>query len=192
MTPIIVPKAFTTKQCEDIISFRSVWIESIGSVYDDSRVYRDDGKGDQSTYSWIDSAMRDCIIYSPTLTEHIPNWLIKKVSELISPVNKKEYNFDLGKAELELILLRYNLGGHFETHTDIGPISAKRKISFTLILNDSYEGGKLKIFGMKEIPNPEIGDMILFPSYLDHKVEPVTSGVRWVLVGWILGDKQFK
>ena len=39
--------------------------------------------------------------------------------------------------------------------------------------------------------NPEAGDMIMFPSYLTHKVEPVTSGVRWVLVGWILGDKHY-
>ena len=39
--------------------------------------------------------------------------------------------------------------------------------------------------------NSEIGDMIIFPSYLEHKVEPITSGVRWSLVGWILGDKHF-
>ena len=37
----------------------------------------------------------------------------------------------------------------------------------------------------------ETGDMILFPSYFPHKVEAVTSGVRWVIVGWYSGDKHF-
>ena len=37
----------------------------------------------------------------------------------------------------------------------------------------------------------EIGDMIIFPSYFCHNVEPITSGVRWVIVGWAMGDKHF-
>ena len=47
--------------------------------------------------------------------------------------------------------------------------------------------------GLDEVTesNPETGDMIVFPSFLAHKVEPVTSGIRWVLVGFISGDKHF-
>ena len=74
-----------------------------------------------------------------------------------------------------------------------GDTSSLRKISFTLLLNDSYEGGKLTFNLIPEMSqrNSEIGDMIIFPSYLEHKVEPITSGVRWSLVGWISGDKHF-
>ena len=97
---------------------------------------------------------------------------------------------------VELHLLRYGLGGHYKTHIDIGTqgIPSKRKISFTLLLNDSYEGGKLNFVDLvvrcpkeESKPNLEIGDMIIFPSFLPHKVEPITSGVRWSLVGWMWG-----
>ena len=95
----------------------------------------------------------------------------------------------------DLNLLKYNPGAHFDTHMDLsdGDTSSLRKISFTLWLNDSYEGGKLTFDILPELSEnyPEIGDMIIFPSYLTHKVEPITSGVRWSLVGWILGDKSF-
>ena len=69
----------------------------------------------------------------------------------------------------------------------------QKEISFSLLLNDSYEGGKLKFIGLEEITESilETGDMILFPSYYPHKVESVTSGVRWVIVGWYSGDKHF-
>jgi predicted 2-oxoglutarate/Fe(II)-dependent dioxygenase YbiX len=30
--------------------------------------------------------------------------------------------------------------------------------------------------------------MIIFPSYLVHKVMPVTSGTRYALVGWAHGN----
>ena len=40
-----------------------------------------------------------------------------------------------------------------------------------------------------ERPNPERtrGAMALFPSFLPHRVTPVTRGVRYSLVGWVCG-----
>ena len=32
------------------------------------------------------------------------------------------------------------------------------------------------------------GSLILFPAYLGHRVRPVTSGVRYSIVTWILGN----
>ena len=62
-----------------------------------------------------------------------------------------------------------------------------------MYLNDSYEGGNLRFFGLDGMfKNLGVGDILIFPSYLVHMVEPVTSGVRWVLVGWILGNKHFR
>ena len=91
--------------------------------------------------------------------------------------------------------MRYDSGDHFDIHMDLsdGDTSSLRKISVTVLLNDSYEGGKLAFDILPELSEnyPEIGDMIIFPSYLTHKVEPITSGVRWALTGWVLGDKHF-
>ena len=174
---IIVPKAFTKKQCESIISYHSVWPQSQGAIYQDNK---------------INPTIRQCQTYVPK--ENTPDWITSEISKIIYRENEKFFNFILG-GSLELVLLRYDLGGHYETHIDIGTmesIISKRKISFSLFLNDSYEGGTLKFIGLSEPKsNPETGDMILFPSYLPHKVEPVTSGVRWVLVGWYSGNKSF-
>jgi PKHD-type hydroxylase len=173
-------KVFTKKQCESIISYHSDWTENIGSVGAEKE---------------IDSSFRQCITYTPPSIEHIPNWVESVVYKKISSANKQSYNFDLGKGEFQMTLLRYDLGDHYKAHIDIGlwEIASRRKLSFTLLLNDSYEGGELKFLGVKDIKKSNIktGDMVIFPSYLTHKIEPVTSGVRWALVGWILGDKHF-
>jgi PKHD-type hydroxylase len=83
--------------------------------------------------------------------------------------------------------------------TDQNMVGKVRKLSMTLNLNapGDYEGGNLKFdFGhhsdgeqfyeCDEI-RPQ-GSMIVFPSFLDHCVTPVTSGVRYSLVLWSLGE----
>ena len=174
---IIVPKAFTKKQCEDIISYHSDWTHFEGAIFKDNK---------------INPTIRQCQTYVPK--GHAPDWLRNELSKIIYRENEKFFNFILGGI-LELVLLRYDLGGHYETHIDIGTmdsIISKRKISFSLFLNDSYEGGTLKFIGLSEPEsNPETGDMVLFPSYFPHKIEPITSGVRWALVGWCFGTKPF-
>jgi PKHD-type hydroxylase len=72
-----------------------------------------------------------------------------------------------------------------------------RKVSFTLCLNEEYEGGEFEV--ARPNPNPEkhkftkfkekftMGTLISFPSFVWHKVHPVTSGTRKVLVGWATG-----
>ena len=73
-----------------------------------------------------------------------------------------------------------------------------RKISLTINLNATgdYEGGNLKFdfghhtdnrFHECEEIRPQ-GSMIVFPSFLDHCVTPVTSGTRYSLVLWVVGE----
>ena len=38
-----------------------------------------------------------------------------------------------------------------------------------------------------KVPELKKGAMILFPSFLLHKVSPVTKGTRNSLVGWVRG-----
>ena len=77
-----------------------------------------------------------------------------------------------------------------------------RKLSMTINLTtpDQYKGGNLKFdFGphagrgrfktCQEI-RPQ-GSIIVFPSFIQHQVTPVTSGTRYSLVLWSLG-KPFK
>ena len=68
-----------------------------------------------------------------------------------------------------------------------------RKLSLTLQLSDpnTYEGGKFLLFNGEHEPSEppirEQGSIIVFDSRLWHKVTPVTKGVRYSLVSWVLG-----
>lgn len=69
---------------------------------------------------------------------------------------------------------------------------AQRKLSLVVQLSDpnSYEGGDLE-FCKEEchsVPAPtdlrSQGTVIVFPSFLKHRVTPVTAGLRYSLVTW--------
>lgn len=72
-----------------------------------------------------------------------------------------------------------------------------RKLSVTINLTDpnTYEGGNLKFdlgnhntdkFHEAEIARKQ-GSVVVFPSYLEHCVTPVTKGTRYSLVLWCSG-----
>ena len=80
--------------------------------------------------------------------------------------------------------------GHFEWHTDIVASDLTRKISITVPLNngDEFEGGELEFHVGAIQRAPQIaGAPVMFPSWLLHRVTPVTSGKRYSLVAWIRG-----
>lgn len=94
------------------------------------------------------------------------------------------------KAIVRLLLSRYQAGMSYGTHVDDAIMSGQRTdLSFTLFLNapEQYEGGSLVIdepAGERAF-KMEPGSMLLYPSTSLHRVEPVTSGERLVIVGWI-------
>ena len=67
-----------------------------------------------------------------------------------------------------------------------------RKISFSLLLNDDYEGGELQILkhpsGLTKVPK-KAGTLVIFDSNCYHRVTPVKKGRRDVLVGWVIGPR---
>ena len=89
----------------------------------------------------------------------------------------------------------YSVGSFYDWHFDVnwegnGPYD--RKLSFVLQLSDpsTYDGGN---FEFKEVEQPsrfrEQGSILIFPSYLTHRVTEVTRGKRNSLVGWIEGPR---
>jgi PKHD-type hydroxylase len=94
------------------------------------------------------------------------------------------------KAMTRLILSRYREGQTYGMHVDDALMQGLRTdLSFTLFLNDpdSYEGGALIIADTAEERAFKLapGDLILYPSTTLHRVEPVTSGTRLCIVGWV-------
>jgi PKHD-type hydroxylase len=100
-------------------------------------------------------------------------------------------------------VMRYREGGHFDWHLDnaagFAPVNS-RKLSFTLQLSppEAYEGGDLEIApwadslgvhpdAARRAVARQQGQLIVFPSFLCHRVLPVTRGTRHALVGWLHG-----
>jgi len=86
---------------------------------------------------------------------------------------------------------------HIDQHKTVYGDGRVRKCSFSVFLNDDYEGGEFDLeIGSPKQENrlrtfaklPE-NQMIFFQSDFWHQVRPVTKGVRKSLVGWVLGPK---
>ena len=85
---------------------------------------------------------------------------------------------------------KYLEGGHYNWHMDSkAPISnEQRKLSIVMLLNDDFEGGELELatnLGQNVLKSQ--GDIVVFPSFLNHRVHPVTKGTRFTAVSWAYG-----
>ncbi|WP_343117195.1 Fe2+-dependent dioxygenase [Ostreiculturibacter nitratireducens] len=94
------------------------------------------------------------------------------------------------KAFARLAVSRYAGGQAYGLHVDDALMAgARTDLSFTLFLSDpqSYEGGALVVADRVEERGFKLppGQAILYPSDTLHRVEPVTTGERLAIVGWI-------
>jgi predicted 2-oxoglutarate/Fe(II)-dependent dioxygenase YbiX len=105
--------------------------------------------------------------------------------------NIQYWKFDVTHAN-QCDYLKYDKDGHYQAHTDT-PINPEdkecRKLTVLLFLNDDFEGGRLfiQVAQNKIYPPQSAGTCIVFPSFMLHGVEPVTSGVRRSVVTWLVG-----
>ena len=87
--------------------------------------------------------------------------------------------------------LIYKSKGHYNSHVDTvhKHYNETRKLTAIAFLNDNYEGGKffLNATGTSYYPPQEKGTVLIFPSYMVHGVEPVTKGIRYSCVTWLVG-----
>ena len=102
------------------------------------------------------------------------------------------WNFDIwGYQDLLQYTKYYGDGGHYDWHADLGPGISNRKLSCVLQLStpEEYEGGELQMNPGGDIMSvPKgLGVLCFFPSFLLHRVTPLTSGTRKSLVTWLCG-----
>jgi PKHD-type hydroxylase len=130
------------------------------------------------------------------------DWLYERMMNLSVEANDTLWRFDLRTALEAIQYTEYyaSENGHYDWHQDIGigVLPSKRKVSITIQLSESddYEGGELLICvgsnGNGELDNNRVcprgkGVGVLFPSYMMHRVTPVTKGTRKSLVLWVGG-----
>jgi PKHD-type hydroxylase len=85
-------------------------------------------------------------------------------------------------------VIRYGEGGHYMWHNDVlPPKNGKiRAVSLVMLLNDpsEFEGGLLQIKDKSDNLLKNKGDIVVFDAKAEHRVTPVTSGVRYTAVCW--------
>jgi PKHD-type hydroxylase len=121
------------------------------------------------------------------------NWIYRRIQECVMALNEKAFRYALtGYAEtLQYSVYHASERGHYDWHVDQGPLQVRRKLSVSVQLSDpsAYEGGALEFAAGRytESAPKDRGMLIAFPSFVTHRVAPVTTGTRKSLVVWITG-----
>lgn len=122
-------------------------------------------------------------------------WLYDRLWSAAQECNRLFFCVDIAGVETNVQLARYDGAerGFYGWHTDFAGVRPLRKLSISIQLStsDDYEGGDLELMYGTEPQKLDRtrGAFIVFPSFMLHRVTPVTRGTRWSLVSWILGPR---
>ena len=110
--------------------------------------------------------------------------------------NYYAFNIDVeNRCEIQYTEYHSSQSGHYSWHQDVhwnGQSDLDRKLSVTVQLSDadSYEGGDFEFDELNTNANFRAkGTVLVFPSYLRHRVLPVSYGMRQSLVSWFKGPR---
>lgn len=125
----------------------------------------------------------------------------KFIADLIwnysSEANRNAFGFDIAMVnEIQYTIYHGSNQGKYDWHFDTfwaNPTAFDRKISIIIQLSDDsdYEGGNFELDSQYQQPKNlrTKGTILAFPSFISHRVTPVTKGTRKSLVAWIEGPK---
>jgi len=142
------------------------------------------------------------------------SWIGPFLWKYIQQANDNVFQYDITDTHMtEIHQLEYRPGHYYHWHVDdfitthvqyapphraaVHPEITEyiRKLSFTLQLTDSseYTGGDVQIYHdtrreLFTIPK-ERGTLCIFDSRSRHRVKPIKTGKRFVLVGWVIGPR---
>ena len=136
-------------------------------------------------------------------------WIFKEIHPYVHMANKNaEWNFEWDYSE-SCQFTKYKLNQYYDWHCDSWNEPYKnhsnnnfngkiRKLSVTCCLSspEDYVGGDLEFATFDSPKKPifkkcaekiPLGSVIVFPSFMWHRVKPVIEGTRYSLVIWNLG-----
>ena len=136
-------------------------------------------------------------------------WLYEELWPYLHTANKNaEWNFEVNHSE-SVQFTKYKINQFYNWHPDSfdgayeNPKKKNfykkiRKLSMCVNLSDpcDYQGGELEfqfrnkddaLIVTKEDRFKPKGSVIVFPSFVWHRITPVTQGTRYSLVSWFLG-----
>lgn len=173
--------AFTNEELERIIKHGNSLPKQTATTVGDDQNHQISGYR-VSEISWMSKS-----------DGHDSTWIFDKISELAIRANEEMWNFDIWDFQDDLQYTTYygNDSGHYDWHADLGVGISNRKLSVVLQLSDpsTYEGGDLQLNqggNIATVPK-EKGLICFFPSFVLHRVTPLSSGTRRSLVTWLCG-----
>jgi PKHD-type hydroxylase len=122
-------------------------------------------------------------------------WVMDRMIGHVARANREGFAFEISDFGESAQVARYGAErqGHFDWHSDIGAgnWAAKRKLTVVLQISEptDYEGGALELrpdSNVATTPRTR-GLATIFPSFVLHRVTPVTAGTRWSLTLWAHG-----
>ena len=175
---LTLPDALSPEDCARIMSLASAarladaGLVRAGAVHD---IRRDD-------LCWLDDVPQ-------------AGWVMDRMIGTVSQANRQGFGFDLTEFAESAQVARYGAErqGHFDWHSDIGAgvLAAKRKLTIVVQLSDpaAYEGGMLELRPDSNVVQADQtqGTATIFPSFVLHRVTPVTTGTRSSLTLWAHG-----
>jgi len=120
--------------------------------------------------------------------------MYNQINEFIQKANRNHFGFGDIQITEQAQFTEYPEGGFYDWHmdTDVNmqhepPV---RKISMTVLLSpeNQFEGGDLELMAPGKRAKLKQGHAIIFASFINHRVAPVTKGVRQSLVMWFGGE----
>jgi len=116
------------------------------------------------------------------------------INNFIQKANRNHFGFNDIQITEQAQFTEYPEGGFYDWHmdSDVNMIHEPpvRKISMTVLLSpeSQFEGGELELMVKGKRAPLKQGHAIVFASFLNHRVAPVTRGVRQSLVMWFGGE----
>ena len=189
-----LPRAIPAHECEEIIKYGKSLNPTNAKTIGSKNMLSDEEKKEHT-----EKIRSSKIVFIKDM------WLKQELDSIVQYANKS-WGFNLSQQE-DVQFTEYEPRGHYNWHNDSikNPMDLKnmqRKLSMIVQLSkpENYVGGDLR-FNLRGLdgvnsdnvmsPPPEFkqqGSIVIFPSFLWHKVEPITSGKRYSLVMWTLGE----
>lgn len=133
-------------------------------------------------------------------------WIFDRFNDSINRQNADYYGFDLyGYDSFQYTVYEGDKNGQYDWHSDLlygtelGDTlhnSITRKLTLVMLLNEpevDFTGGEFQMnVGREESAitmDMKRGTIVMFPSFILHRVKPVLSGVRKSIVIWVEGPK---
>jgi PKHD-type hydroxylase len=171
-SPVCLPSVFTAAECDSVLALGGDRLRYESSLSNPIAGYR------SARTLWMERDKKTA-------------WLDRRLEEVIAKVNAL-YGFDVIGLREPHLLAQYRKGDGFKWHLDVNETSTstrKLSISVQLSVDGDYDGGRLQFMPMGEIPfSRDRGTVIVFPSYLCHRVTRVTRGMRSALIAWAHGN----